>query len=191
MQVVIDIREAEYDDIIYLHNTRPLDLTYYERKIAKGTVLPEEHGRIIDEKEFTSNVVKYSRQSTKTIGTALAETKTIIEATGASKVAPKTSDDVISIEIPADADKPGRFQTSDGVWHTGMIPPMDIKFVKIVPTKKKGKWILHPDHDAMECSECGSTYDEFLEADYCPIAEVITGVSRSDERRTRRSDKVV
>lgn len=85
MQVVIDIRESEYDDIIYLFNTRPLDLTYYERKIAKGMVLPKDHGRIIDENEFTSNVAKYSRQSTKTIGAALAETKTIIEATGVKK----------------------------------------------------------------------------------------------------------
>ena len=38
----------------------------------------------------------------------------------------------------------------------------------VAPARKPGKWILHPDHDAMECSKCGSAYDEFLEADYCP-----------------------
>ena len=31
-------------------------------------------------------------------------------------------DDVIAIEFSADIDTPGKYQTSDGVWHKGMIP---------------------------------------------------------------------
>lgn len=38
----------------------------------------------------------------------------------------------------------------------------------VTPARKKGKWILHPDHDAMECSECGHAFDEFMEGNYCP-----------------------
>lgn len=44
-------------------------------------VLPEEHGRLIDEAVFCENVVKYSHQSLKTIGKALDATPTIIEMT--------------------------------------------------------------------------------------------------------------
>lgn len=44
-------------------------------------VLPEQHGRIIDEAVFCENVVKYSHQSTKTIGKALDATPTIIDMT--------------------------------------------------------------------------------------------------------------
>lgn len=44
-------------------------------------VLPEQHGRLIDEAVFCENVVKYSHQSTKTIGKALNATPTIIEMT--------------------------------------------------------------------------------------------------------------
>lgn len=44
-------------------------------------VLPEQHGRLIDEAVFCENVVKYSHQSTKTIGKALDATPTIIEMT--------------------------------------------------------------------------------------------------------------
>lgn len=44
-------------------------------------VLPDEHGRLIDEAVFCENVVKYSHQSTKTIGKALDATPTIIEMT--------------------------------------------------------------------------------------------------------------
>ena len=43
--------------------------------------LPEQHGRIIDEAVFCENVVKYSHQSTKTIGKALDATPTIIDMT--------------------------------------------------------------------------------------------------------------
>ena len=43
--------------------------------------LPEQHGRIIDEAVFCENVVKYSHQSTKTIGKALDATPTILDMT--------------------------------------------------------------------------------------------------------------
>ena len=48
MQVVINIDDAEYEEIIYLKNTRPLDLNHYDRMIANGIQLPEGHGRLID-----------------------------------------------------------------------------------------------------------------------------------------------
>lgn len=44
-------------------------------------VLPEQHGRLIDEAVFCENVVKYSHQSTKTIGKALDATPTILDMT--------------------------------------------------------------------------------------------------------------
>lgn len=44
-------------------------------------VLPDKHGRIIDEAVFCENVVKYSHQSIKTIGKALDATPTIIDMT--------------------------------------------------------------------------------------------------------------
>lgn len=44
-------------------------------------VLPDEHGRLIDEAVFCENVVKYSHQSLKTIGKALHATPTIIDMT--------------------------------------------------------------------------------------------------------------
>jgi len=43
--------------------------------------LPEQHGRLIDEAVFCENVVKYSHQSTKTIGKALDATPTILDMT--------------------------------------------------------------------------------------------------------------
>lgn len=59
-------------------------MTWIKRKPVwcpiKGE-LPEQHGRLIDEAVFCENVVKYSHQSTKTIGKALNATPTIIEMT--------------------------------------------------------------------------------------------------------------
>ena len=61
---------------------------------------------------------------------------------------------------------------SEAAFHTRLGLEIAISVMKslpsVAPARKPGKWILHPDHDAMECSECGSAYDEFMEADYCP-----------------------
>ena len=43
------------------------------------------------------------------------------------------TNDVIALEFPADAEQQGRYQTSDGAWHLGMIPPQQVKFVQINP----------------------------------------------------------
>lgn len=79
MQMVIDIPKYVYEDIkeVYEHN-HTVEATY--SYIYHGTPLPKGHGRLIDAEVFTNNVVKYSHQSTKTIGQALADAPTIIEA---------------------------------------------------------------------------------------------------------------
>ena len=81
MQIVIDIPEKRYKDILRIAEVQ-LDMRTdtVEQIIANGTPLPKSHGRLIDVEVFTNNVIKYSHQSTKTIGQALADTPTIIEA---------------------------------------------------------------------------------------------------------------
>ena len=77
MQIVIDINEKDYENIM---NEDTNNLVWGERAIKNGTPLPKGHGRIIDAEVFAHNVVKYSHQSTKTIGQALADTPSIVEA---------------------------------------------------------------------------------------------------------------
>lgn len=69
----IPSREKEFDDCVE-NRKRPSWCPIIG-------VLPEQHGRIIDEAVFCENVVKYSHQSTKTIGKALDATPTIIDMT--------------------------------------------------------------------------------------------------------------
>ena len=80
MQIVIDIDENLYTRLIDTDVKYIEDLHEACVAIRKGTPLPKGHGRLIDAEVFTHNVVKYSHQSTKTIGKALADTPTIIEA---------------------------------------------------------------------------------------------------------------
>lgn len=78
MQLVIDISEEDYNFLtkqVADGITNPLKIC-----IANGTPLPKGHGRLIDAGVFVLNVIKYSHQSTKTIGQALSDTPTIIEA---------------------------------------------------------------------------------------------------------------
>jgi hypothetical protein len=75
MKIVIDISEEMYQNVL---NGTYCGTLYEELK--NGTPLPKGHGRLIDAEVFTNNVIKYSHQSTKTIGQALADTPTIIEA---------------------------------------------------------------------------------------------------------------
>ena len=50
-----------------------------EQKECEVVEIPT-HGRLIDESVFVDNVIKYSHQSTKSIGEALKATPTVIEA---------------------------------------------------------------------------------------------------------------
>ena len=71
------------DGWCYLLSIQPSECTYDSRPSWCPIigVLPDEHGRIIDEAVFCENIVKYSHQSTKTIGKALDATPTIIDMT--------------------------------------------------------------------------------------------------------------
>ena len=81
MKLVIDISEHNYKQAKDIISTFG-EVKGYEiiTAIANGTPLPKGHGRLIDAEVFSHNVVKYSHQSTKTIGQALSDTPTIIEA---------------------------------------------------------------------------------------------------------------
>lgn len=68
-----------FDDLTQIDGCAPMDKRRSWCPIVG--VLPDEHGRIIDEAVFCENVVKYSHQSTKTIGKALDATPTIIDMT--------------------------------------------------------------------------------------------------------------
>ena len=56
MTLVIEIDENTYNEIMYDAEYTPMNLTHYERIIAKGTPLPKGHGRLIDEKEIETVV---------------------------------------------------------------------------------------------------------------------------------------
>ena len=77
MQIVIDIPDNKYQ---WIKDSPQTYDNEYCKAIRRGTPLPKGHGRLIDAEVFTNNVIKYSHQSTKTIGQALADTPTIIEA---------------------------------------------------------------------------------------------------------------
>lgn len=79
MQIVIDIPEDIYERC-RKYELRCGEAEVLEGSVAKGTPLPKGHGRLIDVDLFAKEIVKYSHQSTKTIGKALADTPTIIEA---------------------------------------------------------------------------------------------------------------
>ena len=75
MQMVINIDDTEYEEIIYLKNTRPLDLNHYDRLIANGTPLPKNHGRLID-----ADVLADGFEDNYEFCEAINATPTIIEA---------------------------------------------------------------------------------------------------------------
>lgn len=52
MQIIIDIPDKEYKEIIDNKLNKSWDMTHYERVIANGTPLPKGHGRILDEKDI-------------------------------------------------------------------------------------------------------------------------------------------
>ena len=98
MQIVIDIPEVFYealrktDEIISGQRSGKTFMSVIYNAVANGTPLPKGHGRLIDAEVFSHNVVKYSHQSTKTIGQALADTPTIIEADTKSDEQEKVDD---------------------------------------------------------------------------------------------------
>lgn len=76
MQIVIDISDDDYRKVQDGRGS----VSMMRKVIRNGIPLPKGHGRLIDAEVFAHNVVKYSHQSTKTIGQALSDTPTIIEA---------------------------------------------------------------------------------------------------------------
>ena len=57
MQIVIDIPEEKYNQIINSYkgsNVRPKD---YEIAVMNGTPLPKGHGRLIDESEMNQKLI--------------------------------------------------------------------------------------------------------------------------------------
>ena len=79
-KIVIDINDSDYKDIQKYGTVLDEDRDDIADAIKNGTLLPDNHGRLIDADVFINEVVKYSYQSTKTIGTALADTPTILGA---------------------------------------------------------------------------------------------------------------
>ena len=75
MQILIEISEEEYHKV----KDGRCPVSVMRDAIKNGTPLPKGHGRLIDAEVFARNVIKYSRQSLKTIGQALEDTPTIIE----------------------------------------------------------------------------------------------------------------
>ena len=57
MQIIIDIPDKEYKEIIDNKLNKSWDMTHYERVIANGTPLPKGHGRILDEKDILYTIV--------------------------------------------------------------------------------------------------------------------------------------
>ena len=96
MKLIIDIPEDVYtrlfDNGIQDNEIATDDICEMARALRLGTPLPKGHGRLIDAEVFSHNVVKYSHQSTKTIGQALADTPTIIEADTKSDEQEKVDD---------------------------------------------------------------------------------------------------
>lgn len=63
MQIVIDIPEEEYEEIIYSEDCGLHTLT---RAIANGTPLPKGHGRLIDADEIDHYMLPSEKQDKKT-----------------------------------------------------------------------------------------------------------------------------
>lgn len=56
MQVVIDIPDETYNQIIEESKLSPRNLDYFERRIAKGTPLPKGHGDLKDADKIANEV---------------------------------------------------------------------------------------------------------------------------------------
>ena len=56
MQIVIDIPDKEYEEIIDNKLNKSWDMTHYERVIAKGKPLPKGHGSLKDEDEIVKAI---------------------------------------------------------------------------------------------------------------------------------------
>ena len=83
MKIVIDISEHDKLIVDEMANGEVLpDMTESNvvKAIQNGTPLPKGHGKLIDLDVYVRNVIKMPRINTKTIGLALQETPTIIEA---------------------------------------------------------------------------------------------------------------
>ena len=67
MQIVIDIPENRYKDIIRISTIQAYSDYYptYERIIAKGKVLPEKHGRLIDADKINNSNIEAVKRNGK------------------------------------------------------------------------------------------------------------------------------
>lgn len=104
--------------------------------------------RYIDADEFVKRVIQYPRQSTKTIGLAIADTPT-------ADVVEKSRYDILLEHANILAEEMRKYQNAD------------------VPERNVGKWVeVRQAYDwwSYECSECGFVImDESTEEyNYCP-----------------------
>ena len=83
MQIVIDIPNKIYDDLMKRREADVADINAVFFAIAEGTPLPKGHGRLIDEKIAYKKF--YSRCLAKVATEVFTETPTIIEADAESE----------------------------------------------------------------------------------------------------------
>ena len=79
MQIVIEINKETYSDIMYRAKNTPRNMDDYDWLIAKGTPLPEKHGRIIDESKIILPLFE-SETDEKWVKIGINNAPTIIEA---------------------------------------------------------------------------------------------------------------
>ena len=56
MQIVINIDEKDYNEIMVMKNNCSKELSFYEEIIGNGVVLPEYHGRLIDADKLMADI---------------------------------------------------------------------------------------------------------------------------------------
>jgi len=56
VQVVIEVGEKTYEDIMYDYEHKPQNLTFLDKVIVNGTPLPKGHGRLIDENQLIKEI---------------------------------------------------------------------------------------------------------------------------------------
>ena len=60
MQIVIDIYEEDYAEIMYKKQNLPREMDWADKVIANGTVLPKGHGRLIDADDIDNITVVHN-----------------------------------------------------------------------------------------------------------------------------------
>lgn len=83
MKLVIEIDEKTFNEIMYDAEYTPMNLTHYERIIARGTPLPKGHERLIDVNVLKTAFPCDESVKTEWVRAMIAYTPTIIEADNA------------------------------------------------------------------------------------------------------------